>query len=59
MKYLTIRQLGEKLGGRSRSAIYRDFENGDLPKPFHIGRMLYWREDVVDEFLARKMEKVQ
>ncbi len=33
MKYLNLGQLSNKLGGRSRSSIYRDVESDLLPKP--------------------------
>ncbi|WP_170472537.1 helix-turn-helix transcriptional regulator [Ruegeria arenilitoris] len=29
-RYITLDQLSEKLGGRSRSSIYRDLENGSI-----------------------------
>ncbi|MAM63512.1 helix-turn-helix domain-containing protein [Maritimibacter sp. UBA3975] len=43
-RYLTFQDLQAKLGGRGRTTIYRDVENGRLPKPFKIGSRLYWRE---------------
>lgn len=52
MKYLTMSQLSEKVGGRSRSSIYRDCESGILPKPIKIGSRLYWVEDQVDEAIS-------
>ncbi len=48
MRYLTFRDLQDKLGGRGRTTIYRDVEKGRLPKPVKIGSRLYWREDTVD-----------
>ena len=53
---LSFKQLRTKLGGRSRSACYIDFETGRLPKPIKIGRNLYWEENVVDTFLAELRE---
>lgn len=52
MKYLNLTQLSEKVGGRSRSSIYRDCETGILPKPIKIGSRLYWVETQVDEAIA-------
>lgn len=49
MKYLNLNQLSEKLGGRSRSSIYRDIENQRIPEPLRIGARLYWIESEVDE----------
>lgn len=51
MTYLNLNQLSQKLGGRSRSSIYRDIESGRLPQPLRIGSRLYWVESQVDEIL--------
>ncbi|WP_170570767.1 helix-turn-helix transcriptional regulator [Ruegeria atlantica] len=53
-RYITLEQLGEKLGGRSRSSIYRDLENGRIPNPIRIGSRLYWCEAEVDDFLKTR-----
>jgi len=53
MKYLSFPDLQRKLGGRSRSSIYRDFgPDGWLPKPTKIGSRLYWNEADVDAAIA-------
>lgn len=54
VKYLRFKDLCVKLGGRSRSSIYRDLENGRLPKPMRIGSRPYWIEDEIDEFLRNR-----
>lgn len=54
MRYLTLSQLSEKLGGRSRSSFYRDFESGRLPKPIKIGGRCYVSEDAIDAAMAGK-----
>ena len=51
MRYLTFRDLQEKLGGRGRTTIYRDVEHGRLPKPVKLGSRLYWNEAEVDAAL--------
>ena len=51
MTYLNLNQLSQKLGGRSRSSIYRDFERKRLPEPIRFGGRLYWVESKVDEAL--------
>ena len=51
MKYLSFNELSLKLGGRSRSTIYRDVELERLPKPIKIGGRIYWLEHRVDEAL--------
>jgi predicted DNA-binding transcriptional regulator AlpA len=51
MQYLTFRQLREKLGGRSRSAIYLDLAMGRLPQPVKLGGRLYWPEADIDAHL--------
>ncbi|WP_323781730.1 helix-turn-helix transcriptional regulator [Thalassovita sp.] len=52
MRYLTFRDLQEKLGGRGRTTIYRDVELGRLPKPVKLGSRLYWVEADIDAALA-------
>jgi len=52
MTYLNLNQVSEKIGGRSRSSIYRDIENKRLPKPMRLGGRLYWIESQLDEALA-------
>lgn len=51
MQYLTFTELRAKLGGRSRSACYLDFEADRLPQPIKLGGRLYWPEDEVDAHL--------
>ena len=53
-RYITLDQLSKKLGGRSRSSLYRDLENGDIPNPIRIGSRLYWIEEDVDDFLRTR-----
>lgn len=48
MTYLSIGDMRQKLGGRSRSSIYRDVEFGRLPAPIKIGRLNYWPEAEVE-----------
>jgi prophage regulatory protein len=50
-RYITLDQLSDKLGGRSRSSIYRDLESERIPQPIRIGVRLYWCEAEVEEFL--------
>jgi prophage regulatory protein len=56
MKYVSFEQLQEKLGGRSRSAIYVDVEKGRLPKPLKLGRRLYWEDSALDQYLIAMQE---
>lgn len=44
MRYLTLSDVQNIIGGRSRSSIYRDVERGYLPKPIKLGSRLYWDE---------------
>ncbi|WP_425084026.1 helix-turn-helix transcriptional regulator [Ruegeria profundi] len=53
MKYLSFRELQDKLGGRGRTTIYRDVENGRLPKPVKLGSRLYWNEADVENALEQ------
>ena len=53
MNYLTFNDLRTKLGGRGRTTVYRDCENGRLPTPIKIGGRLYWNEAEVDAALER------
>jgi predicted DNA-binding transcriptional regulator AlpA len=51
MRYLNFSQLRQKLGGRSRSAIYLDLALGRLPQPEKLGGRLYWAEEAIDAHL--------
>jgi predicted DNA-binding transcriptional regulator AlpA len=53
MQYLNFRQVRQKLGGRSRSAIYLDLAAGRLPQPLKLGGKLYWPEEAIDECLRQ------
>ncbi|MCK0102534.1 AlpA family phage regulatory protein [Pseudohalocynthiibacter sp. F2068] len=53
MTYLNLNQLSQKLGGRSRSSLYRDIEGKRLPEPIRLGGRLYWNESQVDEMLTQ------
>lgn len=54
--YLTLNELREKLGNRSRSAIYLDLEAGRLPQPVKLGGRLYWPEGEIDAHLRNLRE---
>lgn len=43
-RYVTMNELRQRLGNRSRASIYRDLEAGRLPRPFRLGGKLYWDE---------------
>ena len=47
-RYLTIAQLSEKLGGRSRASLHRDRKEGRIPEPIYLGNKPLWRESDVD-----------
>ena len=47
-KYLTMSEVRQKLGGRSRSSIYLDIKANRIPAPFKFGARLFWKEDEVD-----------
>ena len=57
MKYLTLTELREKLGNRSRSAIYNDLNAGRLPQPVKLGARLYWPEAELEAHLQNLREK--
>jgi prophage regulatory protein len=58
MRYLSFRELREKLGNRSRSSVYADVAAGRLPKPIKLGGKLYWPEADVDSHLRGQLPKV-
>jgi len=58
-KYLTLTQVREKLGNRSRSAIYQDLAEGRLPQPIKLGMRIYWPEAELDAHLQSLREEVQ
>jgi predicted DNA-binding transcriptional regulator AlpA len=53
-RYLTFKELRERLGGRSRSSIYNDLEAGRLPQPLKLGGRLYWPEEDLDAHLREQ-----
>ena len=55
--YLTLAELRSKLGGRSRSAIYRDLADGRLPQPVKLGSRLYWPEGDIEDHLRTLQKK--
>jgi prophage regulatory protein len=57
-RYLTLTELREKLGRRSRSAIYLDLAAGRLPQPVKLGGRLYWPEGDVETHLRNMREQV-
>lgn len=44
-RLLTVRETSERLGGRSRSALYEDMKKGRLPQPIRIGGRVYFGEE--------------
>lgn len=52
MKFITLTQLRNKLGNRSRSSIYLDIESGRLPQPIKLGGRLYWEESAIDTLMS-------
>lgn len=55
MRYITFRELQEKLGGRGRTTIYRDVELGRLPQPVKLGSRLYWNEADIEAAMDAAM----
>lgn len=55
MKYLTVKELSFKLGGRSRSTIYRDVKAKRLPAPIKLGGRIYWVESDIDQFMRGEL----
>jgi predicted DNA-binding transcriptional regulator AlpA len=56
MRYLSFAQLRQRLGGRSRSAVYIDVALGRLPPPLKLGGKLYWSEEAIDAHLRALAE---
>ncbi|WP_170545336.1 helix-turn-helix transcriptional regulator [Ruegeria arenilitoris] len=55
MKLLSFHDLQAKLGGRSRSSVYRDVELGRLPEPIKFGSRLYWNEADIDAAIEKQV----
>ena len=53
MRYLSFPDLQAKIGGRSRSSVYRDIALGRLPKPIKFGARLYVIESYIDAALTQ------
>lgn len=56
-RYLTLRELRDRLGNRSRSAIYLDMAAGRLPQPIKLGGRLLWPENDLDAHLRALRDK--
>jgi prophage regulatory protein len=54
MNLIRFSELQKKIGGRSRSSVYRDIEAGRLPVPIKFGARLYWNEADIDAALQAK-----
>ena len=50
---LTLRETSERLGGRSRSALYEDMKKGRLPRPVRIGGRVYFGEADPEAHICR------
>lgn len=57
-KYLTLKEVCNKLGNRARSSIYGDIASGRLPKPLKLGSRIYWPEDELEAHF-KKLADVQ
>ncbi len=55
-KLLTMAEVREFLGGRSRSAVYSDIATGRLPQPFRFGGRIFWRADELQSHLDGLIE---
>ncbi len=59
-QYLNSNDLRKKLGSISIRTVNRYILKGLLPKPFKVGGRLLWRDDEVDDYIAKqRMEGVQ
>ncbi|MCZ8281968.1 MAG: hypothetical protein O9286_06960 [Aquidulcibacter sp.] len=55
-KLLTLREVSERLGGRSRASLYIDWKLGRLPAPIKIGGRTYMREGDLAAFIQQRPE---
>lgn len=53
-KYLKFKALSAKLGGRSRSSIFRDMRDRGFPAPLQLGSSVVWNESSVDAWLESR-----
>lgn len=53
-RFLNMGQPSERLGGLSRSSIYKDIREGRLPAPIKIGQRNCWGEHDLEEFIRAK-----
>ncbi|WP_083483507.1 helix-turn-helix transcriptional regulator [Litoreibacter arenae] len=57
MRYFTMEQLRQMLGGRGRTTIYRDIQAGRLPTPTKIGGINYFPDHLVFAALKKLAPK--
>lgn len=55
--YITAKQLGDRLAGRSVRSIQRDVQSGALPEPYRVSGTLMWDADEVDKHIAEQSNK--
>lgn len=53
-RFLKFKALSAKLGGRSRSSIFRDMRDRDFPRPVQIGTSVLWSESDVDAWIDER-----
>ncbi|MBY5934091.1 AlpA family phage regulatory protein [Tateyamaria omphalii] len=57
IQLITISELSQKLGGRSKASIYRDIQSGILPRPVKLSGSVYWDRSEIDTRIKSLLEK--
>jgi excisionase family DNA binding protein len=57
-RLLDVNAVASILGCSQRS-VYRFVDLGRLPKPIHLGRMVRWDRNTIDEWIDRGCPKVR
>ncbi|WP_299703530.1 AlpA family transcriptional regulator [uncultured Tateyamaria sp.] len=57
IQLITISELSQKLGGRSKASIYRDIQSGTLPRPVKLSGSVYWDRSEIDTRIKSLLEK--
>jgi len=57
MKLINFSELRQILGGRGRTSVYRDIQQGRLPEPIKFGARCYWKLEDIDAAIARAEEE--
>jgi len=55
-RLLSLTSVQYRVGGRSRTTIWRDIRKGEFPKPAVVGGRVLWAESEVDHWITKQLD---